>query len=236
MIKYTSEAMPMFSAVLIDIDDTVLDFQKCAKWAIKTAMTQRGINYTPQMYDIFKEVNDSMWSRLERGEMTREELLNSRFNIIFNRLGISADGREFEDGFIGLLHESTEEVTGARELLAYLYGRNYRIYAVSNAMQFQQENRLKKSGLAKYFSGICTSELLGAAKPSAGFFDAFFARFSDISKDEAVLIGDSLDADIIGGKNYGLTVCWFNNGGKNQSNGSLADYTVTSLSEIKNFM
>ncbi len=226
----------MFKVVLIDIDDTVLDFQKCAEWAIKIAMGERGVQYVPKMFDVFKEENDRLWKKLEHGDITQDELLDIRFNIIFEKLGLSLDGREFESRFIALLHESTEEVPGAREILSYLHGRNYRIYAVSNAMQFQQENRLKKSGLAVYFSGIYTSELLGASKPSCEFFDAFFERVPGISKNEVLLIGDSIRADITGGNNYGLATCWFNSGGKKLSDGSLADYTVTDLSEIKCFM
>lgn len=236
MVKYNSEATLMIKAVLIDIDDTVLDFQKCAEWAIKTAMSEHGVQYAAEMYPVFREVNDRLWSELEKGNITREELFDRRFNEIFERLGLSLDGREFEARFIELLHESTEEVPEARALLEYLHGKKYRIYAVSNAMQFQQENRLNKSGLAMYFDGIYTSEFLGASKPSREFFDAFFSDVPDISKDEVLLIGDSLTADIAGGKRYGLTTCWFNNGARHSSSGSFSDFVVTSLSSIKLFM
>ncbi len=236
MVKCNSEATLMIKAVLIDIDDTVLDFQKCAEWSIKTAMSERGVQYAAEMYPVFKEVNDRLWSELEKGNITRENIFDRRFSEIFDKLGLSLDGREFEARFIELLHESTEEVSEARALLEYLHGKKYRIYAVSNAMQFQQENRLKKGGLEVFFDGIYTSELLGAAKPSREFFDAFFARVPEISKNEVLLIGDSLTADIAGGKNYGLTTCWFNNGARHSSSGSFSDFVVTSLSSIKLFM
>lgn len=226
----------MIKAVLFDIDDTILDFGKCAEWAVKTAMEERNTEYRHEYYGVFKRINDDLWKKLEKGEITREELFNRRFNEIFAELGINLDGREFESRFLELLHESTEEVPGARELLKYLHSKNYRVYAVSNAMQTQQETRLKKSGLSRYFDGVFTSELLGASKPSMAFFGAFFERVPDISKDEVILIGDSLSADISGGKRYGLTTCWFNYAGKNSSGGSFSDFVVHSLNDVKLFM
>ena len=226
----------MIKAVLFDIDDTILDFGKCAEWAVKTAMEERNTEYRHEYYGVFKKINDDLWKKLEKGEITREELFNRRFNEIFAELGINLDGREFESRFLELLHESTEEVPGARELLKYLHSKNYRVYAVSNAMQTQQETRLKKSGLSRYFDGVFTSELLGASKPSGAFFGAFFEHVPDISKDEVILIGDSLSADISGGKRYGLTTCWFNHAGKNSSGGSFSDFVVHSLNDVKLFM
>ena len=116
----------MIKAVLIDIDDTVLDFQKCAEWSIKTAMSERGVQYAAEMYPVFKEVNDRLWSELEKGNITREKIFDRRFSEIFDKLGLSLDGREFEARFIELLHESTEEVSEARALLEYLHGKKYR--------------------------------------------------------------------------------------------------------------
>lgn len=226
----------MIKAVLFDIDDTILDFGKCAEWAVKTAMEERNTEYRHEYYGVFKRINDDLWKKLEKGEITREELFDRRFKEVFSELGIELDGREFEVRFLDLLHESTEEVPGARELLKYLHSKNYRIYAVSNAMQIQQETRLKKSGLSRYFDGVFTSELLGASKPSRAFFGAFFERVPDISKDEVILIGDSLSADISGGKRYGLTTCWFNHAGKNSSVGSFSDFVVHSLNDVKLFM
>lgn len=226
----------MIKAVLFDIDDTILDFGKCAEWAVKTAMEEKNTEYRHEYYGVFKRINDDLWKKLEKGEITREELFDRRFKEIFSELGIELDGREFEVRFLDLLHESTEEVPGARELLKYLHSKNYRIYAVSNAMQIQQETRLKKSGLSRYFDGVFTSELLGASKPSRAFFGAFFERVPDISKDEVILIGDSLSADISGGKRYGLTTCWFNHAGKNSSVGSFSDFVVHSLNDVKLFM
>lgn len=225
----------MIKAVLIDIDDTVLDFNKCAAWAMQIAMEENGLKYDSSMFPVFRRVNNGFWSRLEKNEITFEYLVANRFNAIFKDLGITFDGTIIESRFRELLHESTEEVDGARDLLVYLHEK-YKIYAVSNALQAQQENRLKKDGLIKYFDGIYTSEMLGASKPSHAFFDAFFARVGDLKKDEVVLIGDSLSADISGGKKYGLMTCWFNGAGKDPSRGSFSDFTVTSLSAIKAFM
>lgn len=226
----------MINTVLFDIDDTLLDFNKCAEWAIKTAMFEKGVEYSPDMYPVFRSVNDRMWGSLERGELSRDDIFDRRFAEIFALLGLTLDGRAFEERFLELLHESTEEIPDARELLSYLHTKNYRIYAVSNAMQVQQVTRLEKSGFMKYFDGVFTSELLGASKPSGEFFDRFFSSVPDLTKDEVILIGDSLSADVVGGQSYGLKTCWFNKNKTEIPEGTVSDYIVDSLSEIKIFL
>ena len=224
----------MIKVVFVDIDNTLLDFDKCAKVAMKYCMDQFGVIYEEKLYETFLEVNDSLWLEIERGELTRQGLYEIRWNRIFNRLGINIDGVEFEKRFVAVLENCAEPVDGAMKMLEYLASK-YTVYAASNAPYEQQINRLKKSGMLKYITKVFTSEKIGFSKPSADFFDGCFADIEKIDRSEVILIGDSLTADISGGASYGLKTCWYNPA-NNEDEQNRADYVVNSLNQVKNFL
>ncbi len=90
--------------------------------------------------------------------------------------------------------------------------------------------------MLKYFQKVFVSEKMGALKPAKEFFDGCLKEMGDISPDEIVIIGDSLTADIFGGKDYGLKTIWFNPNNLPQPNSHIPDYTVNSLLEIKQIL
>ena len=115
----------MIKVVFVDIDNTLLDFDKCAKVAMKYCMDQFGVMYEEKLYETFLEVNDSLWLEIERGELTRQGLYEIRWNRIFNRLGINIDGVEFEKRFVAVLENCAEPVDGAMKMLEYLASKYF---------------------------------------------------------------------------------------------------------------
>ncbi len=222
----------MIKNVFIDIDNTLLDFDKCAEDSMKKTCKKYKIEYEKEFFEVFTVVNDSLWLKIEKGELTKFELHRIRFNMIFERIGISFDGETFEKTFREFLRKSFEKVDGAEELLKYL-STKYSVFAVSNASHKEQLQRLELAGLSKYVKDCFVSEAIGAEKPSAKFFDFCFEK-SKVKKEQTIMIGDSLTADIVGGKDYGLKTIWFNKFNKKLS--PLPDFTVTNLIEIKNIL
>ena len=131
--------------VFVDIDDTLLDFTKCSNTAIKSVCDKFGVPYTTTLVDTFHPINLDLWHKLERKEVTKEKLFDTRFQIVFDKLGIKADGIAFESAFRENFHESAILVDGAREVMEYLHSK-YTVYAASNASMHQQTNRMKKAG------------------------------------------------------------------------------------------
>lgn len=225
----------MLKAVFIDIDDTLLDFSKCAEYSMRKSFEDFGLKYNKFMFPVFEEINKGFWHRLEKGEITKSELYGKRWVTVLGKFGIShIDGNEFEKHFQGHIRESAEKVDGAEDLLKYL-SKKYKIYAVSNGPHEQQIYRLQNSNLLQYFTDVFTSEKLGIQKPDKAFFDACFEELSEIKKCETVIVGDSLNADILGGINYGIKTIWFNKGSKTSSE-IHPDFTVNSLNEIKGIL
>lgn len=218
----------------MDVDNTLLDFEKCAKQSMKDGFCEVSIPFSDEMFDVFTEINNDLWHRVEKKELTKNGLFKIRWNLIFKELNIDFDGPSFEKIFFKNLSQSTEQVDGATDILRYL-SQKYTVCVASNARYDQQENRLKKSGLKEYIDKLFVSEKIGFEKPDKAFFDACFAHYPHIKKDEIIMIGDSLTADIAGGVACNIKTCWFNP--KNMAAKDVKpDYTVNRLDEIKNIL
>lgn len=226
--------MDNIKAVFIDIDNTLLDFNKCALWSMQKAFNDYGLSFENSMFDTFNMINNRLWLRIEKGELTKEELYACRWNMIFALIRIDIDGVEFENVFYSYLTESAEPVDGALDLLKYLHGK-YLVCAASNASYAQQIKRLNNAGMTEYLDRIFISEQIGFSKPQKEFFERCFEKISPIVPPETVMIGDSLTADIEGGASFGMKTCRYNHNLTNESS-DLPDFTVCSLSEIKKYL
>ena len=225
----------MITKVFIDIDNTLLDFDVCATYAMSKGLEKYGKHYENGLFECFKKINDNLWRRIEDGTLTKDGLKKIRWNLVFDAFGIKGiDGPEFEDIFHDFLAVSAEPVSGAHELLTYLCGK-YKLFATSNGPFKQQDFRLEKADMKKYFSRLFISEAVGAMKPSKEYFD-YCIENANAKKDEIVLIGDSLTADIAGGRNAGIKTVWFNRNGKTNDTDMNFDAVTNSLFEIESII
>lgn len=231
----------MLKVILFDIDNTLLSFDEYVKESMKNGFEKFEIGvYKDRMFDIFTEVNTALWHALEIGEISFEELKKKRWNMIFERLGIIADGEAFEKYFRDRLFESAIPIDGAIELLNYLRDK-YTLCVASNGPYLQQMNRLKICGMLPYFSDFFISEEIGSQKPSISFFQACIERLNSKSKEkilprEIMIIGDSLTSDIAGGIQIGMQTCYYNPDQKPIPCEMNLNNHVTSLKEIKSIL
>ena len=219
------------TTVLMDVDDTLLDFKECARENVRGCCRKNGVPYSDHLFEFFLSRNIVLWKRIEDGLLTVDELHQTRWAGIFHDLGIEADGPAFELDFIAGLRDTHVPVSGAHEVMKYLHDR-YKVYVVSNASNLQQSTRLGKAGLMQYVDGVFGSLDIGFNKPSRDYFDYCFGQLNGTRPDQTVIIGDSLNADISGGIAYGLHTIWFNIRNVEPSDSVVPDYTIHSLSEI----
>ncbi|WP_433595027.1 YjjG family noncanonical pyrimidine nucleotidase [Lysinibacillus xylanilyticus] len=201
--------MTKYETLLFDVDDTLLDFDLAEDAALDRLFKQENIAVTPTMIARYKEINESMWRAFERGEVSKDELHNTRFSIALKEFGIDVDGEYFEAIFQKYLKEAHHYVDGAYEVIEQL-AENYELYVVSNGKTITQNKRLKDANLAHFFNEIFISEQTGYQKPMPAFFDYVFERIDNINKDKTLIIGDSLTSDVKGGLQAGIDTCWFN--------------------------
>ena len=221
----------MIRYVLFDVDDTLLDFGKAEAAAIRKTFERIGIPVTDELIRRYSEINAQQWSRFEKGEITREKLLTERFDILFSELGINVPSEMAQASYEYLLGIGHYFVDGAEELLEALKDK-YELYIVSNGNASVQDRRLKSAGIIPYFKDIFISERVGFNKPSAEFFEACFEHIPGFEKYKAVIVGDRLSSDILGGINAGVKTCWFNPRGDAPDPDIPADYEIKHLSEL----
>lgn len=221
--------------VLLDLDNTLIDFNECARHSIINIFGKLELPYSEKVFETFIEENVKIWKRLEKGEITKAELRANRWNLILNRLGIDYDGTVIEEMFENGVAQGAYPVDGAYDLLDYLY-QKYDLYIVSNGFRFVQENRLRIGDFRKYFKDIFVSEDIGIQKPANEFFDYCFRKAKIQNKENVVLIGDSISADISGGINYGIDTVWFNKNNDILPENIKPTHTVTELKEIENIL
>ena len=213
--------------LFLDIDNTLLDFDAGAAWGMEQCFRKAGLEYRSEMFSVFTEENNKIWQRIERRELTMDDLFHVRWQAILAHLGLEADGVEMEKEFRRLLHLTAIPVEGAEELLEYLYKKDYCLCAASNGPYEQQINRLKSADMLKYFDYCFVSEKM--------------RLLPGVQPEECMMIGDSLTADIAGGKLYGMSTCWYvpsvekYNEEKSKS-GKPAEYIIHELRELKNIL
>ena len=234
----------MIKLVLVDVDNTLLDFDEYVKYAMRIGFDKFGFKtYENWMYDEFCIINHGFWRAYEKGEVSYEQILSGRWNAVFEKLGIDGDGVEFEKFFKGTLFNNAILIDGAIEGLEYLAGK-YLVCTATNGPMLQQKNRLSISGIDKFTAFDFISEEMGVQKPKREFFELALDTVNkflkergekEIENSEVIMIGDSLSSDIGGAKNAGIKTCYYdkyNTGIKPDS----ADFTVSAWSEIKSIL
>ena len=221
----------MIKNVLIDLDDTIFDFHKAEAIGISKTLEQIGIEPSEKNIKRYSEINDSQWKLLEKGVLTREQVLTRRFSLLFEELGVACDPMETRNIYETYLSKGHFLIDGAEDMLKEL-SKNYNLYLVSNGTAKVQHGRLDSSDIQKYFKEIFISQEIGYNKPDVRFFEECFKKIGNIKRDETIIVGDSLSSDIQGGINAGIHTCWFNP--KNQENNTLIkpEMTVRKLGEI----
>ena len=222
----------MIQFVLIDLDDTILDFHKAERNALENTLRHFGLEPNEETIELYLEINQAHWRALEQGKMTRKQVNEGRFTELFRRFEMQVDGPVCAAYYLSQLALTHDYLPGAEEMVAKL-SQKYQLYIASNGNIAVQTPRLANSGLNKYICDAFVSEALGENKPSKAYFDICFSRIPDFDPTKAIMIGDSLTSDIQGGINAGINTCWFNPAGKNNNTGIRPDYEIKALSELE---
>ena len=222
-------------AVLLDLDDTILDFHRAEAAALSRTLREMGLEPREEILRRYSAINRRQWELLEEGRQTREQTLTRRFEILFAEYGIVASGPETRDRYEENLSHGHYFMPGAEELLRTLYGR-YELYIVSNGTPKVQAGRIASAGIAPYFEKIFISEHIGSNKPDARFFEACFSEIPGVDRERAIILGDSLTSDIRGGKNANILTCWYNPDRTENRSAVIPDYEICELSEFEGLL
>lgn len=222
----------MIKNIFLDLDDTILDFQKGERVAICGALSAIGIQPTNRIVDRYIEINIASWRALERGEMTRDEVLYGRFEKLLSELGSDSDPIATQGIYQEILSRQHEFMPGGLELLQGLEkSGKYSLFIATNGIPEVQHPRIDDSGIRHFFKKIFISYDFGIGKPKKEFFDRCFEMIENFSHEETIIVGDSLTSDIKGGINAGIRTCHFNPKALPYTE-ITPDYTINDLSEL----
>jgi len=230
--------MKRYNDIFLDFDDTLYDTHGNAVIALRetfeTMNLGRWFSDEQLFYDEYWKANIDLWTRYSKGEITREYLIVERFRRPLS-FGKDLDPSvamclEASDIFLDYCSTKPGLVEGARELMNHLKRRGYRLHMCSNGFHEVQYKKLKACGLKEYFDTIVLSEDAGANKPSPKFFDYAISQ-TGASVATTLMIGDNLQTDIKGAKDYGLAAAYFNRFPEYPADIAV-DYEVTRLSEL----
>ena len=199
-----------YKFLLFDLDHTLLDFDAAEDVALTQLLKEEGVADIQAYKDYYVPMNKSLWKDLELKKITKKELVNTRFSKLFSHFGIEKDGIYLAEHYQFYLAQQGQVFSGAMELLDSLIDRGYELYAATNGITTIQTGRLEQSGIAPFFKEIFISEQLHTQKPDAAFYEKIGARIPNFNKNHALMIGDSLSADIQGGNNAGIDTIWYN--------------------------
>ena len=199
-----------YKYLLFDLDHTLLDFDAAEDIALTQLLEEEGVEDIQAYKDYYVPMNKSLWKDLEQKKITKSELINTRFAKLFAHFGIEKDGAYLAERYQFFLSKQGQTFPGVEDLLRKLISQGYELYAATNGITYIQTGRLKQSGIAPYFKEIFISEQLHTQKPDAEFYEKIGACIPNFDKNHALMIGDSLSADIQGGNNAGIDTIWYN--------------------------
>ena len=115
----------MIKAILWDVDGTLLDFTAAERAAVRTGFARRGLGTcSDEMLAAYSRTNVKYWEALERGEMTKPEILVGRFREFFTLYGIDPDlAPAFNEDYQLDLGDTVVFQPGALETVKALKGR-----------------------------------------------------------------------------------------------------------------
>ena len=223
----------MISTILWDVDGTLLDFIAAENAAIKTLFGEFNLGQcSDEMIKRYSEINKTYWQRLERGEITKQEVLVGRFKEFFKSEGIDISVvEEFNSLYQLRLGDTIVYHDDSLEIIKSLQGR-VRQYVVSNGTVEAQSKKLRLSGLGELVDGIFLSEHIGVEKPNIEFFDKVLEEIKPADRSSILIVGDSLTSDIQGGNNAGIVTCWYNPLGDKAPDKYRIDYEISDLHQI----
>ena len=221
----------MIEFLFLDLDDTILDFHKAEHIALSKTLRFFGLEPEEAVLFRYSHINRQHWERLERKELTREQVLVGRFAALFAEYGINADpeqvARKYED-FLSIGHYF---LPGAEEAVKSL-SQKYKLYMASNGTAKVQAGRLKSANISQYFREIFVSQEIGVNKPDKLYFDRCAQRIPGYDPQKAMIVGDSLTSDIQGGINAGIQTVWVNPAHKPHPEYITPDYEIEALWQL----
>jgi 2-haloacid dehalogenase len=220
-----------YTTFLLDLDHTLFDSDTSEAAAFAATLAAVGVTEPERYKQMYQRINLDLWAAVERGETSANIVRTRRFELLVDEAGFDADPQVMSDAFVAGLVDNGELYTGARELLEEL-AMKASLALITNGLSEAQRGRVERLGIGRYFDAVVISAEIGAAKPDTAIFDAAFEQLGFPTREQALMVGDSLTSDIQGGTNYGVDTCWYNPHGAASGPNDQITHQIHKLDEL----
>ncbi|MBE2895933.1 pyrimidine 5'-nucleotidase [Pasteurellaceae bacterium HPA106] len=198
--------MARFDWVFFDADETLFSFDSFR--GLQLLLADYGVGFNAQDFAQYQQLNKPLWAQYNQGQITAAQLQTTRFAELAAKLRVSAEALNHQ--FLLKMAEICQPLPGVVEMLECLRAHDVKLGIITNGFTALQQLRLERTGLAHHFAFVAISEQVGVAKPHKGIFDYALTQAGVRDKSAVLMVGDSLETDIQGAMNAGLSCCWFN--------------------------
>lgn len=225
-----------YKYILFDLDHTLWDFPTSEDIALTQLLEELGVEDIPAYKEYYVHMNRALWDDLDRKKITKQELIDTRFSRLFQHFGIEVDGPVLAKRYQDFISQQGQHYTGADDLLAKLVQDGYVLIGATNGVTYIQKGRLAVSDLTKYFTEVYISDEIGHHKPEVEFFSYIFKEHPEMKKEQTLMVGDNLIADIGGANQFGIDSVWYNPFHKDLSDESQPTIEVSNYDELYDFI
>lgn len=227
--------MGKYKWVLFDADHTLFDFDKASEEALSEVLGHHGVDWQDGMYADYKKINVQCWMEHEQGIINRDTLVYERFKRYFDFMELKLDPIATQQKYLQSLGSKPYLLPGAKEILIWLNGKIKMGY-ITNGMSEVQRPRLESIGWHLVFNVIVIAGEIGHSKPHYEYFNFAQQEMGKPDKNEVLVVGDSLTADIAGASAFGYHTCWYNPGKEDCHLEQKPKFTISHLDELQKIL
>jgi 2-haloacid dehalogenase len=217
--------------IILDIDDTLLDYGAGSLNALTKCLNDTGHEFLIEYHQLFSEIDSRLWVEAQLGNLTPNQVVLKRFEELTVAIEVDVDPKQLATSYAEYLVRDTFFVPEVWEALDALLG-NCNLVAATNGISRVQQARIENSGLRKYFSQVFISDEIGFTKPSHEFYLQLHSGLQYPERSSMLMVGDSLSSDIKGGNGFGIDTCWFNPGRMLNTTGVLPTHEISNLLQL----
>ena len=223
--------MAKYAVLLADADNTLFDFPQGERLALLETLRDFALPCDEASVACYQHINEALWAALERGEVTQERLRVLRFSRWLDAMESQVDAVALSERYIVALGSYAIPLPGAEEAVRR-WAQRVPVAIVTNGIAAVQRARIARSPIAAHIAALVISEEVGAAKPDPQMLYAALAQLPDADPARALMLGDSLNADIAAANRAGVDSCWFNPRGLPNTTPHRPTYQIDTLEAV----
>ncbi len=233
------EQLKKYKHIFFDLDHTLWDYEKNSEEALnelllKYKLLEAGIPSFVDFAQTFDVINRGLWDQFNKNKISREAIRTQRFLQILEKFAIKDANlsETLSDEYLMLCPTKPHVLPFTFEVLEYLKTK-YKLHILTNGFKDVQYLKLEKSNLGNFFHTVVTSDSAGFKKPMASIFK-FAIDKAEARMHESIMVGDNLQTDILGARNFGMDQIYFNP--RKTKHKASVTHEISCLSDIKQIL